>query len=80
MHSSQWFMRRRFQRFVNISPLLPLKWPLSLNKSESPFPRNTSYQVEIRPVVLEKKSFKGKVDVIWMDGRTLRHAISSLAL
>jgi len=54
---------------------------LDLNKSESPFPRDISYQIWLKScklVVLEK-SFKGKVDARQTDdGRALRHAISSL--
>jgi len=45
-------------------PFGPLNDP-HLNKSESPFPRDASglpNLVKINLVVLEKKSFKGKVD------------------
>jgi len=72
-------VHENFSKFPLVCPLRGM--PLDLITSEFPFPRDTSCQmVEIRLVVLEKKSFKGKADARWTtDGRrTLLHAISSL--
>jgi len=57
--------KKVFKDLSNFSPFWPLKWgqPLHFNKSESPFPRDASCFL----VVLEKKSFKGKVDRRTMD-------------
>jgi len=53
MHSGQWFLRRRFLKICQNFTFLPFTWPpkrpaLDLNKSESPFPRDTSYQIWLK--------------------------------
>jgi len=51
MHLNKWFMRRRFLKICQICPPFgPLNDPLRgqslhFNKSKSPFPRYTSYQI-----------------------------------
>ena len=63
---AQWFLRRRFLKFVNVFLLFPYYLPLEKcgalhsKKLESPSPKDTLCQVfvEIGPVVLEKKKMK----------------------
>ena len=63
---AQWFLRRRFLKVVNLISLfcnyLPLRkgMALHLNKLECLLPKDALCQVW-KPVVLEKKSKKGKV-------------------
>jgi len=64
MHSGQWFMRRNFWRFIKIfffCPLLasPFIWTIRIPIPQACFLPSL---VEIGLVVLEKKSFKGKVN------------------